>query len=50
MVYKVLHKKTGSRISVNEQLSEELHKPVIKNSKEEKYMRDSKDISARQQI
>ena len=36
MFYKFLHKKTGSRISVNEQLSEELHKPVIKKFKRRK--------------
>ena len=30
MVYKVFEKKTGSRVSLNEQLVEELHKPVIK--------------------
>ena len=30
MVYKFFDKKTGTRISVNEQLAEELHKPVIK--------------------
>ena len=33
MVYKYFGKKTGSRISVNEQLTEELHKPVIKKFK-----------------
>ena len=36
MVYKFFNKKTGSGVRVNEQLAEELHKPVIKNSKEEK--------------
>ena len=30
MLYKDFDKKTGSEVSVNEQLSEELHKPVIK--------------------
>ena len=30
MVYKCFEKKTGLGISVNEQLAEELHKPVIK--------------------
>ena len=30
MVYKFFDKKTGSRASVNEQLAEELHKPVTK--------------------
>ena len=29
MVYKFLDKKTGSGISVNEQLAEELHKPIV---------------------
>ena len=33
MVYKFFDKKTGSGISVNEQLAEELHKPVIKKYK-----------------
>ena len=36
MVYEFFNKKTGSGVRVNEQLAEELHKPVIKNSKEEK--------------
>ena len=31
MVYKLFDKKTRSGISVNEQLAEKLHKPVIKN-------------------
>ena len=30
MVYKFFDKKTGSRVSVNAQLAEGLHKPVIK--------------------
>ena len=30
MVYKYFYKKTGSGMSVNEQLAEELNKPVIK--------------------
>ena len=30
MVYKVFDTKTGSGVSVNEQLAEELNKPVIK--------------------
>ena len=30
MVYKIFDKKAGSRLSENEQLIEELHKPVIK--------------------
>ena len=33
MVYKVFDKKIGLGVSVNEQLAEELHKPVIKNFK-----------------
>ena len=33
MVYKFFDKKTGSVISVNQQLTEELHKPVIKKLK-----------------
>ena len=33
MVYKFFDKKTVSGVSVNEQLAEELNKPVIKNSK-----------------
>ena len=37
MVYKFFDRKTGSGISVNEQLAEELHKPVIKNSKNSLY-------------
>ena len=43
MFYKFLHKKTGSRISVNEQLSEELHKPVIKKFKRRKVYARFKD-------
>ena len=33
MVYKIFDKKTGSGISVNGKLVEELHKPVIKKMK-----------------
>ena len=44
MVYNFLDKKTGSGISVNELLAEELHKPEIKNLKERKSMRDLKTI------
>ena len=36
MVYKFFHKKTGSGTSVNEQLAEELHKPVTKKFKRRK--------------
>ena len=42
MVYKLLIKKTGSKISLNELPAEELHKPVIKISKRRKYMWDLK--------
>ena len=49
MVYKFFDKKTGSGVSVNEQLAKELHEPVIKkNSKEEKSMRDLKAIFGQQ--
>ena len=40
MVYKFFDKEAGSGISVNEQLAEELHKPVIKKFKRKKSMRD----------
>ena len=33
MVYKFFDKKAGEGISVNEQLAQELHKPVIKKIK-----------------
>ena len=36
MVYKLFDKKTGSRKSVNEQLAEQLHKPVTKKFKRRK--------------
>ena len=36
MVYKFFDNKTGSGMSVNEQLAEELHKPVIKKLKRRK--------------
>ena len=36
MVYKFFDKKAGSRISVNEQLAEELHKPAITKFKRRK--------------
>ena len=41
--YKCLEKKTGSRISVDEQLAEELHKPVIKKFKIRKVYARFKD-------
>ena len=43
MVYKFFDKKTVSRISVNEQLGEELHKPVIKTFKRRKVYARFKD-------
>ena len=43
MVYKFFDKKTGSIISVNEQLAEELHKPVIKKLKRRKVFARFKD-------
>ena len=48
MVYKLFDKKAGSGMSVNEQLAEKLHKPVTKNSKEEKSKRDLKTIFEQQ--
>ena len=45
---KDLDKKTGSRASVDEQLAEELHRPVTKKWKEEKSMRDLKTIFGQQ--
>ena len=36
MVYMFFDKKTGSGVSVNEQLAEELHKPVTKKVKRRK--------------
>ena len=36
MVYKFFNTKTGSGDSVNEQLAEELHKPVTKKKKTKK--------------
>ena len=33
MIYRFFDKNSGSRISVNEQLAEELYTPVIKNYK-----------------
>ena len=56
MVCKLFDKKTGSGAivtskagaSVNEQLAEELHKPVTEISKEEKSMRNLKTIFGQQ--
>ena len=43
MVYKFFDKKTGSGISVNEELAEELRKPVIKKFKKRKVYARFKD-------
>ena len=43
MVYKFYDRKTGSGMSVNEQLAEELHKPVIKNFNRRKVYARFKD-------
>ena len=43
MAYKLFDKKTGSGLSVNEQLTEELHKPVIKKFKRRKVYTRFKD-------
>ena len=43
MVYKFLDKKTGSGISVSEQLAEELHNTVIKKFKRRKVYTRFKD-------
>ena len=43
MVYKFFDKKTGSGISVSEQLAEELHNTVIKKFKRRKVYRRFKD-------
>ena len=43
MVYKFFNKKTGSGESVNEQLAEELNKPVIKIIKRRKLYARFKD-------
>ena len=49
MVYTFYDRKTGSGISVNEQLAEELHKPVvIKNSKEGNSMWDLNTLFGQQ--
>ena len=43
MVYKIFDRKTGSGVSVSEQLAEELHKPVIKRFKRTKVYARFKD-------
>ena len=45
MVYKFFDKKTGSEVSVNEELAEELHTLIIKKFKRSKvYARFKKNI------
>ena len=44
IMYKFFNKKTGSGAYENEELAQDLHKSVIKNSKEEKSMLDLKII------
>ena len=46
MVYKFFDKKTGLGVSVNEQLADELHQPVIKIFKRRKVYAKFKDIWA----
>ena len=48
MVYKFFDKKRGLLVSLNGQLAEDLHKPVIKKLKKEKPMRDLKAIFEQQ--
>ena len=43
MVFKVFGKKVGWRVSVNEKLAEELHKPIIKKTKRRKVYAIFKD-------
>ena len=43
MLYKIFDEKTGSGISVNEQLAEEIHKPIIKKLKRRKVYTRFKD-------
>ena len=46
MVYKYFDKKTGSGVSVNEHLAEELHKPAIEKFKRRRSMQDLRTIFA----
>ena len=48
MVHKFFDKKTGLGISVNEQLAEELHKPVFEKFKRGKFYAIFKDIFEKQ--
>ena len=43
MAYKFFEKKTGAGASVNEELAQELHKPVIKKFKRRKVYSKFKD-------
>ena len=43
MAFKCFNKKTGSGVSVNEQLAEELHKPILKKFKRRKVYARLKD-------
>ena len=43
IVYMFFHKKTGSGVSINEELAQELHKPVIKKFKRRKVYARFKD-------
>ena len=43
MIYKFFGKKAGSRVSVNKQLAEELHKPVIKKFKRRNFYSSFKE-------
>ena len=43
MAYKVFDKKTGSGVSVNEELPQELHKPMIEKFKRKKFCTRFKD-------
>ena len=46
MVYKFFDKRTGPRMKVNEKLTQELHKPVIKKFKRKVYARFEDNIFA----
>ena len=54
MAYKFFDKKTGSGVSVNEELAKEIHKPIIKNfkkkKKKEKRLIPSKDKKGKKVI
>ena len=44
MVYKFFDKKTGSGVSANEELAEEIHKPIIKNFKKKKKKKEKRKV------